>query len=94
VPNQGAKYDQLVLWATQYLDQVSAITQSLDMPPRWYEAATAKMAVYICKTDKQADAKRLQMLMSDAGEALWLAESEERDPSPTNYDLGLQWYTR
>lgn len=94
VPNSGAKYDQLVLWATQYLDQVTAITQSLDLPLRWYEAATAKMAVYVCNTDKQADRSRLPGLMQDAAEQLWLAESEERDPSPTQYDLGLEYYTR
>lgn len=92
-PNYGARYDTLVLWSTQYLEQVTQITQALDFPPRWFEAVTAEMARRLCRSLKEADLKRYPMLVEEAKEAMWLAQSEERDPAPTNYDLGLQYYT-
>lgn len=92
-PNQTARYDTLIVWVTQYLDQVTRITQGLDLPLRWYDAVTAEMARRLCRTLKEADMKRYPMLANEANEAMWLAQSEERDPAPTNYDLGLQYYT-
>lgn len=94
VPNTLARYDTLVVWATQYLDQVSQITQSLDLPARWYDAITAEMAKRLCRSLKEADMKRYQMLDAEAREAMWLAQSEERDPAPINYDTGVSYYTR
>lgn len=92
-PNSTAKYDTLVVWATQYLDQVTAITQGLDLPLRWYDAVTAEMARRLCRSLKEADLKRYPMLAQEAVEAMWLAQAEERDPAPTNYDLGVNYYT-
>lgn len=81
------------MWVTQYLDQVSQITQALPVPQRWYDAITACMARRLCRSLKEADIKRYDMLMSEEREAMYLAESEERDPAPTNYDLGVSNYT-
>lgn len=93
VPSSAAKYDTLVVWATQYLDQVSSVTQALDLPARWYDAVTAEMARRLCRSLKEADMKRYPMLDAEARESMWLAQSEERDPAPTNYDLGVSYYT-
>lgn len=92
-PDATAKYDTLVMWATQYLDQVTQITQDLDLPQRWYDAVTAMLARRLCRSLREADIKRYDMLMSEEREATWLAEAEERDPAPTNYDMGLAYYT-
>lgn len=92
-PNQLAKYDTLVVWATQYLDQVTSITQGLDLPARWYDAVTAEMARRCCRSLKEADLKRYPMLESESKEAMWLAQAEERDSAPVNYDLGTAYYT-
>lgn len=92
-PDASARYDTLVCWATQYLDQVSDITQALDVPARWYDAVTAMLARRLCRTLKEADMKRYPTLVQEEGEALWLAQSEERDPAPVNYDLGVNYYT-
>ena len=92
-PNSTARYDTLVVWVTQYLDNVNRVTQGLDLPLRWYDAITAEVARRLCRTLKEADMKRYPMLANEANEAMWLAQSEERDPAPTNYDLGLQYYT-
>lgn len=93
MPDQTAKYDTLVVWATQYLDQVNNITQSLPTPARWYDAITACLARRLCLSLKEADLKRYQILKDEEREAMFLAEAEERDPAPTNYDLGVSAYT-
>lgn len=92
-PDATARYDTLVVWVTQYLDQVNQITQALPVPQRWYDAITACMARRLCRSLKEADIKRYEMLATEEKEAMWLAESEERDTAPTNYDLGLRYYT-
>ena len=92
-PSTAARYDILVMWATQYLDQVSEITQALDLPLRWYDAITAMLARRLCRSLKEADIKRYQMLTAEEQEAVWLATAEERDPAPTNYDFGVYNYT-
>lgn len=93
-PDITARYDTLMVWATLYLDQVSSITQSLDFPPRWYEAVTASLARRLCRSLKEADLKRYDMLLNEEALAMSEAQAEERDPAPTNYDLGVDAYTR
>jgi hypothetical protein len=92
-PDTTAKYDTLTCWVNQNLDPVGSITQALDLPARWYDAITARMARRICRTFKEADLKRYQTLQQEEMEAIALAVAEERDNSPTEYDLGLQNYT-
>lgn len=93
VPNNMAVYDQLVVYAREYLDEVSAPTQALDVPRRWYDAITAQLARRLCRVLPEADMGRYAMLKAEEIEAVELAEGEERDPSNTNYDLGLDAYT-
>jgi len=93
VPDQSAKYDQLVCWAQEYLDTVTEPTQSLDLPRRWYEAVTAELARKLCRSLPEADMSRYPMLKQEEMEAIELAEGEERDLAPTNYDMGLSAYT-
>jgi hypothetical protein len=92
-PDHSERYTTLVVWATEYLSSVTDINQPLDFPSRWYEAVTAMMAVRICRTMQEADFSRMEYLVPDAAQALSLAQAEERDPSPVNYDTGLQYYT-
>lgn len=92
-PNLASRYDTLVCWATQYIDQVTSVTQGLDVPLRWYDAVTAEVARRLCRSLKEADYKRYPALEMEAKEAMWLAQAEERDPAPTNYDLGVSNYT-
>lgn len=92
-PGYQQRYQTLVMWATSYLDQVSDIMQALPVPQRWFEAITAMMARRLCRSLKEADLSRYDMLVGEEKEAVWLAEAEERDPSPVNYDLGVRYYT-
>ncbi|MFZ5784019.1 MAG: hypothetical protein ACOY4R_27795 [Pseudomonadota bacterium] len=94
MPNDQAKYYQLVCWRRRYLDQVTALTQSMDLSRRWYEAITASLARRLCRSLREADFSRYQILAGEEREAIALAAGEERDPSPMRFDPGLSVYTR
>lgn len=94
VPNTQAVYDQLVTWVLEYLDEVTAPTQALDVPRRWQDAITAMLARRLCRALPDiSDLSRYPMLRAEEQEAVELAEGEERDPSRTNYDFGIDAYT-
>jgi len=93
VPDNSARYDQIVVWARAYLDTISQPTQSIDVPRRWLDAITSMLARRLCRSLEEADMSRYQMLAAEETEAVQLAEGEERDNSPTNIDMGLSAYT-
>lgn len=93
VPDQSAMYDQLVVWTYDFIQTVDLATQALDVPRRWYDAITAKLARRLCRSLPEADFGRYDMLRGEELEAVELAEGEERDPSNVNIDLGVGVYT-
>lgn len=94
MPNDQAKYYQLICWRRRYLDQVTSMTQTLDVSRRWNEALTATMARRLCLMLPEADMNRYQVLQNGETQALALAAGEERDPAPIRYNPGLGVYTR
>lgn len=94
VPNDLAKYDLLVMWTHEMLNDVTEVTQSLDVPRRWYDAITAMLARRLCRSLEEGDMARYQMLVAEEQEAVMLAVAEERDNSPVNFDPGIGVYTR
>jgi hypothetical protein len=91
-PNDLAKFMSLVVRRRRYLDQVTDMSQTLDISPRWNEAITCSMARRLCKEIPEAQLARLQMLTSEEGTAMQLAIAEERDPAPMRYNPGLEVY--
>lgn len=91
-PDDTAKYYQLVCWRRRYLDQLTAMTQTLDVSRRWNEAVTASLARRLCRSLPEADMNRYPMLSQEEGSALTLAVGEERDPSPVRFNPGLGVY--
>lgn len=94
MPNDQAKYYQLVAWRRRYLDQLTAMTQTLDVSRRWNEAITASMARRLCRVVPEADMTRYEMLKNEETQAILLAVAEERDPSPMRYQPDLSVYGR
>lgn len=92
MPNEQAKYYQLVAWRRRYLDQVTGMTQTLDVSRRWNEAVTATMARRLCRSLPEADMNRYAMLQAEEATAMALAIGEERDPAPIRYNPGLAVY--
>lgn len=93
MPNAQAKYYQFVCWRRRYLDTVSAMTQSLDLSRRWYEACTASLARRMCRSVPQADMKRYSFLQVEEAQAFQLAAGEERDNAPMRFNPGNDVYT-
>jgi hypothetical protein len=94
MPDDQSKYLQLIAWRRRYLDQLSAMNQTLDISRRWNEAITASMARRLCRSLPEADMNRYQMLSMEENAAMSLAQGEERDPAPMRYNPGLDVYTR
>lgn len=92
MPNEQAKYYQFVCWRRRYLDQVSGMTQALDISRRWYEACTASLARRMCRSVPQADMARYGLLQSEEATAMQLAIGEERDNAPMRFNPGLDVY--
>lgn len=92
MPDDTAKYYQLVCWRRRYLDQVTSMTQTLDISRRWNEAITASLARRLCLGIPEADMSRLGILQQAESQAMQLAIGEERDPAPMRYNPGLGVY--
>jgi len=93
MPDATAKYYQLVCWRRRYLDQLSSMTQTLDVSRRWNEAMTASMARRLCLAlPEVADMNRYGPLLQAEAAAVQLATGEERDPAPMRYNPGLDVY--
>jgi hypothetical protein len=91
-PNDQAKYYQLICWRRRYLDQITDMTQTMDVSRRWYEAITATMARRLCRSLPESDMARYPMLVQEETTAFQLAAGEERDPAPMRYNPGLGVY--
>lgn len=93
IPNDQCKYYQLIAWRRRYLDQLTGMTQTLDVSRRWNEAMIATMARRMCRVlPGEADMARYPMLQAEENEAMRLAIGEERDPAPIRYNPGLSVY--
>jgi len=92
MPNDAARYLSLVCWRRRYLDQVTSMTQSLDISRRWNEACTASLARRLCAELPEAQYGRMGDLSNAETQSLMLAAAEERDPAPIRYNPGLQVY--
>ncbi len=91
-PDSTAKYMTLVCWRRRYLEQITDMTQAMDISRRWFEAVTASLARRLCRSLPEADMNRYAMLTQEENAALMLAAGEERDPAPMKYQPGLQVY--
>jgi hypothetical protein len=92
MPNEQAKYLQLVCWRRRFLNDVTDMTQSLDIPRRWYEALSASLARRLCLELPEADMTRFPMLAQLETASMAMATGEERDPAPMRYNPGLEVY--
>jgi hypothetical protein len=92
MPNEQAKYLQLVCWRRRFLNDLSDMNQELDVSRRWNEALTCSLARRLCIELPEADMQRFQALNQAESQAMSLAAGEERDPAPMRYNPGLEVY--
>jgi hypothetical protein len=92
MPNEQAKYLQMVCWRRRFLNDLSDMNQELDVTRRWNEAITCSLARRLCLELPEADMQRFQTLNQAESSAMSLAIGEERDPAPMRYNPGLEVY--
>jgi hypothetical protein len=81
------------LFTHMHIEDIGAISNTLDIPQRWYNATVANVALDCILDIPGADLKRYEILKEQADRTLAIAESEERDASPTNITPNIGVYT-
>lgn len=91
-------FDQLnlmCLWKHRHIEDVGVLSNTLDIPERWYQPLV-DMCAYVCLPEVPgADLQRYEMLKDiSMGITLPDAEKEERDKAPIQLTYGIGVYTR
>lgn len=85
---------QLVLTRKRYLMDVGTLTQTLDIPQRWYDAIVWALASKLCMEIQEIDANLIPVIQQAADRALVSAWTGEEDSSPVFLRVNLGPYTR
>lgn len=95
-PVSEVSVDQVVVWTQRHIQDVGALTNTLDIPQRWYESIIFTLA---CRCALELPAGELppgryELLSEEAEKHLVLAEDGESDGSPIRLVPNLKGYTR
>lgn len=93
-PQSQGYADQMVLWAQRHIQDVGALTNTLDVPNRWLDAVIFGLAekVALQISPKELPPGRLDYLVSKAADALVQAEDGESDGSASLFTPNIQGY--
>ncbi len=94
VTDQTSMFGQFVIWRERYIMDVGTMTETLDIPQRWYEAIVWQLSWRLCQELPDVQPQFLTYIKGTADEALALAQAEERDNSPIYYAPNISPYTR
>lgn len=84
---------QLVLTRKRYLMDVGALTQTLDIPQRWFEAIVSELAARLAVEIQEVDASLITVLRGLADRAIQKAWTGEEDSSPVFLRVNIRPYT-
>ncbi len=85
---------QLVLTRKRYLMDVGTLTQTLDIPQRWYDAIVWALASKLCFEIQEIDANLIPAIQQASDRALMSAWTGEEDSSPVFLRVNLSPYTQ
>lgn len=94
VPNSSAETSQIVVWAKRYIMDVGTLQQSIEVPQRWLEAITSKLAAMLALEITEVDVQMLSILEPKAEAAFAKAWSAEGDEAPFMLAPNIGAYTR
>ena len=94
VTDEASRYDQLVLWRHRYIQDVGSMTESVEVPQRWFPYVVAQLAADLASELPEVDDARETKLISAAANAWSEAQKEERDNSPLMLTPQINVYTR
>lgn len=94
VPSAGGP--QMVLWLQRAVQDVGALSNTLDVPNRWLNALIFELAeiMYLELPKEQRDNTVYEAIRSKAEEELRRAEDSERDGTPVKITPNIGVYTR
>lgn len=93
IPNEAATTAQIVVWRHRQIMDVGTLTQELEVPQRWYEAIVAALAAKMAWEMIEVDPKMIPLLEQKAAQSMKIAQDEERDNSPVNWQADISMYT-
>ena len=85
---------QVVAWCSRYVQDVGALSGSIEVPQRWYLAIQNMLAHQMSMELPQVDPTRIAYLEQQAEKYWMMAEQEERDKSPIYLAPNISVYTR
>lgn len=94
VPNGVSDTCQVVVWAQRHIMDVGTLAQEIEVPQRWYEAVVSGLAAKLVIELAEASPDMVPILDARAAEALYKAQTEERDNSPFTLTPAIGVYTR
>lgn len=87
-------FAQLLMTRKRYLMDVGTLTQTLDIPQRWYEAIVAELARRLGLETTEVDPNLFPTLQLSADRAMQIAWNAEGDSSPVFLRVNISPYTR
>jgi hypothetical protein len=85
---------QLVLTRKRYLMDVGTLTETLDLPQRWFEAVVSELAARLAMEIQEVDTALVPILRGSADRAMNRAWTGEGDSSPVYFRVNLSPYTK
>lgn len=93
-PFSAAEQAQLVVWRHRHIMDTANLQQDVEVPQRWLEAITAKLAARVAAETPQVDAALVPVLEQRAAGAEMLAWQGDNDGSPTFIQPAIGVYTK
>ena len=82
------------IWKWRQIQDVGTLTNTLELPDRWAEAAVTELACRMVLELPKVDTARYAILKQEAAASTALAQGEERDKSPIMITPNISCYTR
>lgn len=92
-PDASMIYNLVSVYLHMQVQDVGQISNTLDLPQRWYEAAVSNIAFMAILDLPGADLGRYEQLRVQADRTMLFAEAEERDATPTRFEPNISPYT-
>lgn len=95
-PMSQVSTDQIVVWSQRHIQDVGALTNTLDVPQRWLDSIIWTLACR-CAVELPAGelpSGRYELLANEADKHLQLAEAGESDGAPIRLSPNIRGYSR
>lgn len=92
IPNNN--YDHLTIVRHRQVQDVGSLTQTLEIPSRWYDAIIWQLASKLCFEIEGVDPNRMTQVLDQADKNLLQAEDDESDGAPIYISPNIGVYTR